>query len=36
MLEKIVRLLKLLDAWVLDLLYPDLDDGQYSDMDKFL
>ncbi len=29
MLEKIIRFLKALDAWVLDLLYPELDDDQY-------
>lgn len=29
MLEKIIRLLKIIDAWVLDLLYPELDDDQY-------
>ena len=29
MFEKIIRLLKIIDAWVLDLLYPELDDDQY-------
>ena len=28
-LEKIIRLLKALDAFVLDLLFPELDDDQY-------
>lgn len=29
MFEKIIRLLKALDAFVLDLLFPELDDDQY-------
>ena len=35
MKEKILKLLKALWEWVLDLLYPNLDDDQYSDMDKY-
>lgn len=37
MLEKIFRLLKRLDAWVLDLLYPELDDDDpFKDYHGFL
>ena len=36
MLEKIIRLLKALDAFVMDLLFPELDNDQYSDFDKYL
>lgn len=29
MLDKFIKFLKALDAWVLDLLFPELDDDQY-------
>lgn len=33
MLHKLIRLLKILDAWILDLLYPDV--GQSDDDNHF-
>lgn len=36
MKERFIRMIKQLDAWVMDLLFPELDDDQYSDLDKFL